>query len=115
MFTNLNLIFVAAYNTEQVDLCIYQNVEEKKTNGVQVCSNTSTQDVRKSKFDIDNIDFNENIRKKIMYGDLRWKSKTNTGVYINNFEKIIGENSKNEDDGFKQEYEVCFYAKVNNY
>lgn len=115
MFTNLNLIFVAAYNTEQVDLCIYQNVEEKKTNGVQVGSNTSTQDVRKSKFDIDNIDFNENIGKKIMDGDLRSKSKTNTGVYINNFEKIIGENSKNEDDGFKQEYEVCFYAKVNNY
>lgn len=43
------------------------------------------------------------------------KDETNTGVDINNLKNIIGENSKNEDDGFKQEYEVCFYAKVNNY
>lgn len=43
------------------------------------------------------------------------KDETNTGVDINNLENIIGENSKNEDDGFKQECEVCFYAKVNNY
>lgn len=50
-----------------------------------------------------------------MYGDICSKSKTNTGVYINNLEKIIDEKSKKEDDGFKQEYQVSFYAKVNNY
>nr|XP_034320230.1 uncharacterized protein LOC117687579 isoform X2 [Crassostrea gigas] len=101
----------AAYNTEQADLCIYQNVEENKTNGVKVCSNTSTQEVRKSKFDIDNMDFDGNIRKKIMYGDICWRAKTNPGVNINNFEKIIGENSKNNDDGFKKEYESLPYGE----
>nr|XP_034320244.1 uncharacterized protein LOC117687580 [Crassostrea gigas] len=103
----------AAYtcNTEQADLCIYQNVEENKTNGVKVCSNTSTQEVRKSKFDIDNMDFDGNIGKKIMYGDICWRAKTNPGVIINNFEKIIGENSKNEDDGFKKEYESLPYGE----
>lgn len=60
------------------------------------------------------MDFDGNIGKKIMYGDICWRAKTNLGVNINNFEKIIGENSKNEDDGFKKEYEVCFYANVNN-
>lgn len=49
-----------------------------------------------------------------MYGDICWRVKINLGVNINNFEKIIGENLKNEDDGFKKEYEVCFYVNVNN-
>lgn len=50
-----------------------------------------------------------------MYGDMCWKVKINRGVNINNFEKIIGENLENEDDGFKKEYKVCFfYGKVNN-
>lgn len=49
-----------------------------------------------------------------MYGDICWRVKMNLGVNINNFEKIIGENLKNEVDGFKKEYEVCFYINVNN-
>lgn len=57
------------------------------------------------------MDIDGNIRKKIMYGDMCWKAKTNRGVNINNFEKIIGENSENEDNGFKKEYKVCLFTE----
>lgn len=57
------------------------------------------------------MDIDGNIRKKIMYGDICWRAKTKRVVNINNFEKIIGENSENEDDGFKKEYKVCFLRK----
>lgn len=46
-----------------------------------------------------------------MYGDMCWKVKINRGVNINNFEKIIGENLENEDDGFKKEYKVCLFME----
>lgn len=46
-----------------------------------------------------------------MYGDICWRVKIKRVVNINNFEKIIGENLENEDDGFKKEYKVCFLCK----
>lgn len=54
------------------------------------CSNTSNQDDKISNFDIENIDTNKSIHKENLYED-----ETNTGVDINNLEKIVGKNSKN--------------------
>lgn len=59
------------------------------------CSNTSNQDDKISNFDIKNIDTNKSIHKENLYEDLCMKDETNTGVDINNLEKIVGKNSKN--------------------
>lgn len=42
-----------------------------------------------------NIDTNKSIHKENLYEDLCMKDETNTGVDINNLEKIVGKNSKN--------------------
>lgn len=41
------------------------------------------------------------------YGDIYLNTESIKDIYIRNLRNVIMEKSKNENDGFKKEYEVC--------
>lgn len=55
----------------------------------------------------DDVDIDEKIHKENPYGDLYVNEKPIPDIAVTNLGKVIEENSKNEDDGFKKNYSVC--------
>lgn len=54
----------------------------------------------------DDIDIDEKIYEENFYGDFYVNDEIFLEIVVLNFEKIIEEKLKNDDDGFKKEYVV---------
>lgn len=93
---------------------MYQNVERENQNSFSSSRKASSKRVRileKTTVQIielknDDIDIDENIHEENPYGDFNVNDETLSDIAVSNFEKIIEEKSKNDDDGFKKEYAV---------
>lgn len=85
----------------------YENIELEDHNGESISNKQRGNKVEKI-IDNDNgdIDIDEKIHMENPYGDLYLNIESVKEISISNLWKVIVENSKNEDDGFKKEYAV---------
>lgn len=93
---------------------IYQNVERENHDSFSSSRKASSRCVSKlekttvqsMEIKNDDIDIDEKIHEENPYGDFYVNDETLSDIAVSNFEKIIEEKSKNDDDGFKKEYAV---------
>lgn len=105
---------VAIENTMPNLTNMYQNVERENQNSFSSSRKASSKRVRKLEkttvqiieLKNDDIDIDEKIHEENPYGDFYVNDETLSDIAVSNFEKIIEEKSKNDDDGFKKEYAV---------
>lgn len=109
LISNFHTIIVAVQNTMPNLTNMYQNVESENQDSFSSSRKTSSRHVRKlEKTTVQSIESknDEKIHEENPYGDFYVKDETLSEIAVSNFEKIIEEKSKNDDDGFKKEYAV---------
>lgn len=106
---------IVAHENTMSDLTnIYQNIGKEDQGGFSRSRKASRKLERKSEktpvqsieLKDDDMDINEKIHEDNPYGNLCVNDKTISKFGISNFEKVIEEKLKNEDEGFKKEYAV---------
>nr|XP_034322492.1 receptor-type tyrosine-protein phosphatase kappa-like [Crassostrea gigas] len=98
---------------------IYQNVERENHDSFSSSRKASSRCVSKlekttvqsMEIKNDDIDIDEKIHEENPYGDFYVNDETLSDIAVSNFEKIIEEKSKNDDDGFKKEYATLAYGE----
>lgn len=60
----------------------------------------------------DDVDIDEKIHDENPYGDLYVNDKPIPDIAVANLGNVIEENSRNEDDCFKQNYSVCNWIRT---
>uniref|UniRef100_A0A8W8P2I2 protein-tyrosine-phosphatase n=1 Tax=Magallana gigas TaxID=29159 RepID=A0A8W8P2I2_MAGGI len=96
-----------------------QNVERENQDGFSSSLKASSRHVRELEkktiqsieLKNDDIDIDEKIHEENPYGDFYENNETLSDIVVSNFEKIIKEKSKNDDDGFKKEYATLAYGE----
>lgn len=112
MYFQTNIL--AIQNTMPDLTNMYQNVERENQDGFSSSLKASSRYVRELEkktiqsieLKNDDIDIDEKIHEENPYGDFYENNETLSDIVVSNFEKIIKEKSKNDDDGFKKEYAV---------
>lgn len=112
MYFQTNIL--AIQNTMPDLTNMYQNVERENQDGFSSSLKASSRHVRELEkktiqsieLKNDDIDIDEKIHEENPYGDFYENNETLSDIVVSNFEKIIKEKSKNDDDGFKKEYAV---------
>lgn len=105
---------VAIQNTLPNLTNMYQIVERENQDSFSSSWKASSRHVRKLEkttvqsieLKNDEIDIDEKIHEENPYGDFYANDETLSDIAVSNFEKMIEEKSKNDDDGFKKEYAV---------
>lgn len=114
LISNFHTIIVAVQNTMPNLTNMYQNVESENQDSFSSSRKASSRCSRKLEkttvqsieLKYDDIDIDEKIHEENPYGDFYVNNETLSEIAVSNFEKIIEEKSKNDDDGFKKEYAV---------
>lgn len=114
LISNFHTNIVAVQNTMPNLTNMYQNVESENQDSFSSSRKTSSRHVMKLEkttvqsieLKNDDIDIDEKIHEENPYGDFYVNDETLSEIAVSNFETIIEEKSKNDDDGFKKEYAV---------
>lgn len=93
---------------------MYQNIGKEDQEGFSRSRKASRKLERKSEktpvqsieLKDDDMDIDEKIHEENPYGDLYVNDRAISNIAVSNFQKVIEEKLKNEDDGFKKEYAV---------
>lgn len=114
LISNFHTNIVAVQNTMPNLTNMYQNVKSENQDSFSSSRKASSRCSRKLEkttvqsieLNYDDIDIDEKIHEENPYDDFYVNDETLSEIAVSNFEKIIEEKSKNDDDGFKKEYAV---------
>lgn len=95
-------LIAAAPNIALTFSNIYQNCE--------IDDNATTKGSGRTAEDDNDFDVDEKIHIENPYGDVYINVKSNSYIAVQNLGNEISEKSRNENDGFKKEYAVCWKA-----